>query len=50
MVSGNVYQVLKEVTAIGSQAEWVWGFLQTPHIYCPRLSVTSKENNRGSME
>jgi PmbA protein len=42
MVSGNVYQVLKEVTAIGSQAEWVWSFLQTPHIYCPRLSVASK--------
>ncbi len=42
MVSGNVYQVLKEVTAIGSKAEWVWGFLQTPHIYCPRLSVASK--------
>ncbi len=42
MVSGNVYQVLKEVTAIGSQAEWVGGFLQTPPIYCPRLSVASK--------
>ena len=42
MVSGNVYQVLKEVAAIGSQAEWVGGFLQTPHIYCPRLSVASK--------
>jgi PmbA protein len=41
MVSGNVYQILKEV-AIGSEAKWVWGFLQTPHIYCPRLSVASK--------
>jgi PmbA protein len=43
MVSGNVYQVLKEVTAIGSQAEWVGGFLNTPPLYCPRLSVASKE-------
>ena len=42
MVSGNVYQVLKEVTAIGSKAEWVGGFLQTPPIYCPSLSVASK--------
>jgi PmbA protein len=42
MVSGNVYQVLKEVTAIGNRAEWVGGFLYTPHIYCPRLSVASK--------
>jgi PmbA protein len=42
MVSGNVYQVLKEVTAIGSEAKWVGGFIQTPPIYCPRLSVASK--------
>lgn len=42
MVSGNIYQVLKEVTAIGSEPEWVWGFLHTPPLYCPRLSVASK--------
>ncbi len=42
MVSGNIYQVLKEVTAIGSKPEWVGGFVLTPHIYCPRLSVASK--------
>jgi len=42
MVSGNVYQVLREVTAVGSQAEWVGGFLNTPPLYCPRLSVASK--------
>ena len=42
MVSGNIYQLLKQITAIGSEPKWVGGFLQTPHIYCPRLSVTSK--------
>jgi PmbA protein len=42
MVSGNVYQVLKEVAAIGSQAEWVGGVVNTPPIYCPRLSVASE--------
>jgi PmbA protein len=42
MVSGNVYQLLKEGIAIGNQPEWVGGFLQTPHLYCPRLSVASK--------
>ena len=42
MVSGNVYQVLKEVIAIGSEAKWVGGFLNTPPIYCPGLSVASK--------
>ncbi len=42
MVSGNVYQVLKEIVALGSKARWVADFLQTPHIYCPALSVASK--------
>ncbi len=42
MLSGNIYQVLKEVAAIGSKPEWVGGFIHTPHIYCPRLSVASK--------
>jgi len=42
MVSGNVYQALKDITAIGNDAQWVGGFLNTPHIYCPSLSVASK--------
>jgi PmbA protein len=42
MVSGNVYQLLREAIAIGSEAKWVGGFIHTPHIYCPRLSVASK--------
>ena len=42
MVSGNVYQVLKQIIAIGSEPKWVGGFLQTPPLYCPRLSVASK--------
>jgi len=42
MVSGNIYQVLKEIVAFGSKARWVAGFLHTPHIYCPYISVASK--------
>ena len=42
MVSGNIYQVLNQITAIGSDARWVGGFLQTPSLYCPHLSVASK--------
>jgi len=42
MVSGNVYQVLKEIIAIGSEAKWVGSFLHTPYLYCPSLSVASK--------
>jgi PmbA protein len=42
MVSGNVYQLLKEINAIGSQPKWVSGVINTPPLYCPRLSVASK--------
>jgi PmbA protein len=42
MVSGNVYKVLKDIPAIGSETKWVMGFLQTPPIYCKELSVSSK--------
>jgi len=42
MVSGNIYQVLKNIAAIGSDAKWVGSFLQPPHLYCSRLSVATK--------
>ncbi|HUV76017.1 MAG TPA: metallopeptidase TldD-related protein [Dehalococcoidales bacterium] len=42
MVSGNVYQLLKDIAAIGSETRWVGSFLQTPHLYFPSLSVAAK--------
>jgi len=42
MVSGNIYQLLKQITAIGSEPKWVGSFLSTPHLYCPSLSVAAK--------
>ena len=42
MVSGNVYQLLKDIAAIGSESRWVSGFCQTPPFYCKGLSVSSK--------
>jgi len=42
MVSGNIYQILKQITAIGSEAKWVGGFLNTPPLYLPNVSVASK--------
>ena len=42
MVSGNVYQLLNQITAIGSEARWVGGSINTPPIYLPSVSVTSK--------
>jgi PmbA protein len=42
MVSGNVYKILKDIPAIGSESKWVMGSLNTPPIYCQGLSVSSK--------
>ena len=42
MVSGNIYQLLKEIAVIGSDAKWVGGLLNTPSIYLPSASVASK--------
>ncbi len=42
MVSGNVYRLLKEIKALGKESRWVGGFLQTPHLYFPSVSVASK--------
>ena len=42
MVSGNIYKILKNIAAIGSEARWISGFLQTPPIYCTGLAVSSK--------
>jgi PmbA protein len=42
MVSGNVYQVLKELIGIGDEARWVNGVLRSPCLYCPLISVAAK--------
>jgi PmbA protein len=42
MVSGNIYQLLKDITAVGSDARWVGSSVYTPSLYCPSLSVASK--------
>ena len=42
MISGKIYQVLKQLLGVGSEARWVDGVLRTPHLYCSRLSVAAK--------
>jgi PmbA protein len=42
MVSGNIYRLLKDLSAIGSDAKWVGSSIYTPSIYCPELSVASE--------
>jgi len=42
MVSGNIYRLLKDFNAIGSDAKWVGSSIYTASLYCPELSVASK--------
>ncbi len=42
MVFGNIYQILKQLEAIGKEARWVGGLLHIPHLYCSSLSVATK--------
>ena len=42
MVAGNVYQLLGQITAIGSDDQWVGSSIKTPSLYFPSLSVASK--------
>ncbi len=42
MISGNIYQVLKELKAVGKERRWVGGVLLIPAVYCSRLSVAAK--------
>ncbi len=42
MVSGNVYEVLSQLEAVGQKSRWVGGFLRTPCLYCASLSVAAR--------
>ena len=42
MVSGNIYDALKGLVAVGSEAQWVGGALRLPHLYISSLAVASK--------
>jgi PmbA protein len=43
MVSGNIYRILKQLAAIGKDSRWLGGYLYSPSIYCPDVSVATKE-------
>lgn len=42
MISGNIYDALKELITIGDEAKWVGSSLKTPAIHLAGLSVASK--------
>jgi PmbA protein len=43
MVSGNIYRLLKDIAAIGSDAKWVGSSLNTPSLYFNSVPVASKK-------
>ncbi len=43
MVSGNVYELLKEGIAIGSDSRWLGGSMKTPSIFCPAVAVAATD-------
>ncbi len=42
VISGNIYQALNKVIAIGKEAQWVGGSMLTPAICCKGITVASK--------
>ncbi len=42
MIYGNVYKLLKDLAAVGSDARWVGSSLYTPSIYCREIAVSAK--------
>ncbi len=43
MISGNTYDILSEIVAIGNDSRWIDGRLMAPSIYCANLSVATKK-------
>jgi len=41
MISGNIYEVLKQPIELGCAAREVDGIMKTPHLYCPYLAVST---------
>jgi len=42
MVSGNIYETLAELNAIGRGGRWVNSILRIPHLYCTRVAVSAQ--------
>lgn len=42
MISGNVYEVLRDGIVMGVDSRWLGGSLRTPSIYCPSVAVAAR--------
>jgi PmbA protein len=41
-IAGNVYDLLKEVTAVSREAQWVYNSLYSPYVLIPEMNVAGK--------
>jgi PmbA protein len=41
-IAANIYDVLKNITAIGDKPEWIWGSYNLPHIRMDNIPVVAK--------
>ena len=42
MIHANVYDLLKEIVAVGNDARWIGGSVRIPSICCPAVSISAK--------
>jgi PmbA protein len=42
MVSGNVYQALNNIVAMGRESRWIGGTVKCPHVWLEGLAVAAK--------
>lgn len=42
-IAGNIYSVLKQVTAVSQESQWVFNSLNLPYIMLPDMNVVAKE-------
>ncbi|MBI2916557.1 MAG: TldD/PmbA family protein [Chloroflexi bacterium] len=43
LISGNAYQVLKNILSVGKEPRWVGGRLLTPALCCGKVSVSTRQ-------
>ncbi len=46
MIAGNVYDMLSNLVAIGSESQWRGGSLRVPPLYCQSVSVSRTEGQQ----
>jgi PmbA protein len=43
MIAGNVFELLKDIAAIGNDIKWEGGYLATPSFYLPSVAVSTTD-------